>query len=161
MIPVTLDTVPYLVAPDTFLIPTFAAEPSGAYFGAHSLVIRGSEPVIVDTGCSLVHDQWLAQTFSVVTFYVRWGPPCRTTDHDHIGNLDVVWEMCPKVTLVCNFPIVARPHGRHQTALEGVRWVDPGQTLDVGDSSTSDRSPAAVGLAGDAWTLRSDQQASS
>ena len=42
MIPVTLDTVPYLVAPDTFLIPTFAAEPSGAYFGAHSLVIRGS-----------------------------------------------------------------------------------------------------------------------
>ncbi len=42
MIPVTLDTVPYLVAPDTWLIPTFAAEPSGAYFGAHSLVIRGA-----------------------------------------------------------------------------------------------------------------------
>jgi flavorubredoxin len=133
MIPVTLDTVPYLIAPDTFLVPTFAAEPSGAYFGAHSLVIRGAEPVIVDTGCSLVREQWLAQTFSVVEpVDVRW-VFLSHDDHDHIGNLDVVLEMCPNATLVCNFPIVARLMGDVELPLDRMRWVDPGQSLDVGD----------------------------
>ena len=51
MIPITLDTAAHPIAADTWLIPTFAAEPSGAFFGAHSLVIRGEQPVIVDTGC--------------------------------------------------------------------------------------------------------------
>ncbi len=116
MIPQTLPTSAQQIAADTWLIPTLAAEPSGAYFGAHSLVIRGREPVIVDTGCSLVRDAWMQQAFSVVEPEdVRW-IFLSHDDHDHIGNIDAVLELCPNATLVCNFSIVARLIGRRRAA---------------------------------------------
>ena len=67
MLPEVLPTTAQEIAPDTFLIPTLALEiTSGAYIGANSMVIRGSEPVIVDTVCALVRPQWLEQAFSVL-----------------------------------------------------------------------------------------------
>jgi len=133
MIPTTLDTDAHRIADDTWLIPTFAAEPSGAFFGAHSLVIRGEQPVIVDTGCSLVREEWLDKTFSIVDpVDVRW-VFISHDDHDHIGNLDAVLDLCPNATLVANFSIVARLSGDVELPLERMRWLDQGDTLDVGD----------------------------
>ena len=58
MLPQTLPTDAHLIAPDTFLVPTLAADPSGGgVFAANSMVIRGAEPVIVDTGCSLLRER--------------------------------------------------------------------------------------------------------
>ena len=52
------------------------------------MVIRGAQPVIVDTGCSRVRDSWLAAAFSVVEPEdVRW-IFISHDDHDHIGNLE-------------------------------------------------------------------------
>lgn len=140
------------IAPDTWLIPTLAAEPSGLYFAAHSLLIRGSEPVIVDTGCSLVRESWLQQVFAVVEPEdVRW-IFLSHDDHDHVGNLDVVLERCPNATLVANFSIVARLMGDVELPLERMRWLDAGESLDAGDRTlTAVRppmfdSPATRGL---------------
>jgi flavorubredoxin len=133
MIPQTLPTTAQPIATDTWLIPTLAAEPSGLYFAAHSLVIRGEQPVIVDTGCSLVRDGWMEQAFSVVDpVDVRW-VFLSHDDHDHVGNLDVVLERCPNATLVCNFSIVARLFGDVDLPLDRMRWLDVGESLDVGD----------------------------
>ena len=133
MIPITLDTDAHLIAADTWLIPTFAAEPSGAFFAAHSLVIRGEQPVIVDTGCSLVRDEWLNKTFSIVDpVDVRW-VFISHDDHDHIGNLDAVLDLCPNATLVANFAIVARLSGDVELPLDRMRWLDQGDALDAGD----------------------------
>ena len=113
------------VAPDTWLVPTFAASPTGGYFGAHSLVIRGREPVIVDTGCTFVRDAWLEQAFSVVDpADVRWIFVSHD-DHDHIGNLEVVLDRCPNATLLVNFAIVGRLALDIELPLERMRWVDP------------------------------------
>jgi flavorubredoxin len=121
------------VAPDTWLVPTFAASPTGGYFGAHSLVIRGREPVIVDTGCTLVRDAWLEQAFSVVEpADVHWIFVSHD-DHDHIGNLEVVLELCPNATLLVNFAIVGRLALDVELPLERMRWVEPGDALDLGD----------------------------
>src|SRR5689334_4125243 len=99
----TLPADPHQVAAETFLIPTVAAEPSGAFVTVSTLVIRGAEPVIVDTGCSLVRDEWLAKVFSVVEpADVRW-VFISHDDHDHIGNLEAVLDLCPQATLVGNW----------------------------------------------------------
>src|SRR3954454_3030926 len=128
MTPQTLATTAHLIAPETWLIPTLAAEPSGAYFGAHSLVIRAQEPVIVDTGCSLVRDAWAAQVFSLVEpDDVRW-VFLSHDDHDHVGNLEFVMETCPNATLVANFSIVGRLAGDIELPLDRMRWVDAGGT---------------------------------
>ena len=152
MIPQTLATTAQPIAPETWLIPTLAAEPSGAYFGAHSLVIRGQEPVIVDTGCSMVRDAWMEQAFSVVEpADVRW-IFLSHDDHDHIGNIHEVLARCVNATLVCNFSIVARLLGDVELPLERMRWLDAGQSFDAGDRTlTAVRppmfdSPATRGL---------------
>src|SRR5215468_2516605 len=107
MPPITLPTSPYAVTDDTWLIPTLGLdEGTGAYVGAHSLVIRGAEPVIVDTGVSLAREPWAEQVFSVVEpGDVRWIFASHD-DHDHIGNLEYVLEQCPSATLVGNFSMV-------------------------------------------------------
>ena len=88
MVPELLPMSPQEIAPETFLVPTLAKDPlSDAYIGAHSLVVRGAEPIVVDTGCALVHDQWVEQVFSVVAPEdVRWIYVSHD-DHDHVGNL--------------------------------------------------------------------------
>ena len=133
MKPVTLPTEPQVIAPDTWLTPTIAAEPSGVYVSAHTMVIRGQEPVLVDTGVSLLRDGWLRQTFSVVDPEdVRWIFVSHD-DHDHIGNLDVVLDLCRNATLIVNFSMTSRLAGDVELPLERMRWLDPGGSLDVGD----------------------------
>jgi flavorubredoxin len=133
MIPEVLPTRPHPVNDDTFLIPTLAAEPSGAYVGAHSLVIRGEEPVIMDTGASLVREAWTENVFSVVEPEdVRW-IFLSHDDHDHLGNLDVVLERCPNATLVASFLITGRLSGDIELPIDRMRWLDVGESMDIGD----------------------------
>ena len=128
-----LPTHPHLVAADIYLVPTLAAEPSGAFVAANTMVIRGDEPVLVDTGCSLVRDTWIDNTFSVVAPEdVRW-VFLSHDDHDHIGNLDAVLELCPQATLVANWSITSRLAGDLTLPVERMRWLDAGDSLDVGD----------------------------
>ncbi len=134
MIPEILPTAAHTVARDTFLVPTLAADPSGAgVFSSNSLVIRGAEPVIVDTGSRLVRDSWLATAFSVVDpADVRW-IFISHDDHDHIGNLDAVLDLCPQATLVGNWAMTARLFGDVELPLHRMRWLDQGEAFDAGD----------------------------
>jgi flavorubredoxin len=110
-----------------------AADPSGAFFGAHSLVIRGREPVIVDTGCALVRDHWMAQVTALVDpADVRWIAVSHD-DHDHVGNLLPLLEACPNATLIASFAIVARLAGDVELPIERMRWLDVGESIDIGD----------------------------
>src|SRR4051812_6407455 len=118
MIPEVLPTDAHPVTEDTWLIPTLAVEPSGAYIGVHSLVIRGAEPVIVDTGSELVRDAWMSQVFSVVEPEdVRW-IVLSHDDHDHLGNLAPMLERCPNATLVASFLITGRLSGDIELPIE-------------------------------------------
>jgi flavorubredoxin len=134
MVPELLPTSAQQVARDTFLVPTLAKDPlADAYIGAHSLVIRGAEPIVVDTGCSLVRDHWAEQAFSVVDpADVRWVYVSHD-DHDHVGNLPYVLETCPNATLVTNFVMVSRLFGDVELPLERMRWVDVGDAFAAGD----------------------------
>src|SRR5947207_11844430 len=57
---------PYEVAPDTFVIPWVLEAPPVGCFPMNSLVIRGKEPVIVDTGSPANRAEWLANVSSIV-----------------------------------------------------------------------------------------------
>jgi hypothetical protein len=66
-------TRPEAIAADTFLIPNLAPGPDGLLLPVNSMVIRGREPVIVDTGAPVHREQWLEKVFSVVEPEdVRW-----------------------------------------------------------------------------------------
>jgi flavorubredoxin len=127
-------TRPHLVAPETWLIPNLAPAGDGVYLPVNSMVIRGREPVIVDTGAPAHRAQWLEKVFSVVEPEdVRW-IFLSHDDGDHTGGLLDVLERCPQATLVTNFFSVERlALEKPALPLARMRWLEPGDRLDVGD----------------------------
>jgi flavorubredoxin len=127
-------TNPERITPDTWLIPNLADGGDGLFLPVNSMVIRGAEPVIVDTGAPIHRQLWLDKVFSVVEPEdVRW-IFLSHDDGDHTGGLQDVLRRCPNATLVANFFIVERL-GLEMPALplERMRWIEPGGSFDAGD----------------------------
>jgi flavorubredoxin len=128
---VSLD--PYRIAPDTWIIPQIVPSGPGVLASVNSMVIAGSEPVLVDTGCAVNRDRWLDQAFSIVDpADVRW-VFISHADRDHIGNLDAVLAACPRATVITTSIGVTYMLADGPPPLDRVRWVNDGETLDVGD----------------------------
>lgn len=128
------DTRPLRIAPETWLIPNLANAGDGLWLPANSMLIRGREPVIVDTGAPIHRTQWLDKVFSLVEPEdVRW-IFLSHDDGDHTGGLLDALERCPNATLVTNFFSVERL-GLEKPALplERMRWIEPGGEFDAGD----------------------------
>ena len=133
MKPEMLATTPQAIATDTWLIPSLAANPTGGYLGAHSVVITGEQPLIADTSVLFGRDAWLENVFSVVEPEdVRW-VFLSHDDHDHLGNLDPVLDLCPNATLLASYAIVGRLFGDIDLPLERMRWLNIGESVDLGD----------------------------
>lgn len=127
-------TRPHRIAPDTWLIPNLAPAGPGLYLPVNSMVIRGREPVIVDTGAPLHRALWLDKVFSLVEPEdVRW-IFLSHDDGDHTGGLLDALERCPNATLVTNFFSVERlALEKPALPLDRMRWLEPGDRLDIGD----------------------------
>ena len=125
---------PTEIAPDTFLIHSVQealGQPLFVYL--NSMVIRGREPVIVDTGTIANREQWLKDAFSLVDPKdVRW-VFLSHDDVDHAGNLNEVMCACPNATLVCNWAMVERHTNCFSFPLERCRWVMHEESFDAGD----------------------------
>ena len=86
------------VAPETWLIPNLASAGPGQYLPVNSLLVRGSEPIIVDTGAPVHRRRWLEQVFSLVDPEdVRW-IFLSHDDSDHVGALDGCWPGSPSAS---------------------------------------------------------------
>lgn len=127
-------TRPERIAPDTWLIPNLVPSGDGLFLAANSMVIRGREPVIVDTGAPVHRALWIEKAFSVVEPEdVRW-IFLSHDDGDHTGALFDVLERCSQATLVTNFFSVERlALEKPALPLQRMRWLEPGDHLDIGD----------------------------
>lgn len=126
-------TTPQQIAPETWLIPNLAPAGEGVYLPVNTMLIRGAEPVIVDTGAPIHRKQWREKVFSLVDpGDVRW-IFLSHDDGDHTGSLLDALDLCPNATLIANFFIVERLALEFQLPLERMRWLQPGESLDAGD----------------------------
>lgn len=127
-------TAPREIAPETFLIPNFAPGGEDVWLPVNSVVIRGAEPIIVDTGAPMHRDAWIESVFSVVDpADVRW-IFLSHDDGDHTGGLLDALELCPDATLVTNFFSVERlALEKPALPVERMRWLEPGDSFDAGD----------------------------
>jgi flavorubredoxin len=124
---------PYQIAPETFVIPWTLEAPPVGYIPMNSLVIRGREPVIVDTGSPADRTQWLANVASVVDpADVRW-IFLSHDDRDHSGNLLPALAACPNATLLTTWFAVGRMFEEWVTPLERCRFLNDGEVFDAGD----------------------------
>jgi flavorubredoxin len=130
----TVRVPPTLVAKDTYVIHQVQealGQPLFVYL--NSMVIKGKEPVIVDTGTVANRSQWLEDVFSLVEPKdVRW-IFLSHDDVDHTGNLEEAMAACPNAKLVCNWAMVERHTNCFNFPLERCRWIMHEESFDVGD----------------------------
>lgn len=124
---------PREIGPETYLIPQLTSPQEGVYIPVNSMLIRGAEPVIVDTGAPIHREQWLDKVFALVDPEdVRW-IFLSHDDGDHTGGLVEALERCPNATLIGNFFIVERLSLEFDLPLQRMRWLQPGESFDAGD----------------------------
>jgi len=131
-LPVPPRYAPVEIAPDTFVLQATMGE-GVAPVAVHmnSMVIRGSEPIIVDTGIPALGDSYLADMFSLVEPEdVRW-VFLSHDDVDHYGNLGAVMAMCPNATLVTSWFAWERLMGLPTIAPWRMKWVADGETFEA------------------------------
>ncbi|MDQ4094331.1 MAG: MBL fold metallo-hydrolase [Actinomycetota bacterium] len=131
-----LRVAPYQIAAETYIIPQLLAAPPIGMLYVNSMVIRGREPVIVDTGAPSNRHQWLQDAWNLVDpADVRW-VFLTHDDPDHAGNLRQVMDACPNATLVTTWFSMAR-YGIDSEDLwmpfDRVRWVRDGESFPAGD----------------------------
>lgn len=131
--PTTPAVAPHRVADDTWLIHNLAPAGPGVFLPVNSMLIRGEQPIVVDTGAPIHRDSVLEQVFSLVEPEdVRWIYVSHD-DGDHIGALHELLAACPNATLVANFFITERLALERALPLERMIWLGPGDALDAGD----------------------------
>jgi flavorubredoxin len=124
--------LPTLIAPDTFVIHDFEA-PDPVIVSLNTMVIRGAEPVVVDTGMAENREQYLSDLFSIVDPEdVRW-VFISHDDVDHTGNVNAVMDACPNATLIVNWFIGKRMGESLAVPLSRQRWIRDGESFDAGD----------------------------
>jgi flavorubredoxin len=133
---------PLKVADDTYLIQQIQRASIGPlYVYLNSLVIKGKEPIIVDTGTPANREQWMKDVFSIVDpGDVRW-VFLSHDDVDHSGNLDAVMEACPNATLVVTWFLTERHTCEFNFPLERCRWVNDGDSWKAGDRTLTAITP--------------------
>ena len=125
---------PTRIAPETFLLHDHAGEGTAPVsIALNTLVIRGEQPVIVDTGAAEHRGQFLDDVFSLVEpGDVRW-VFISHDDVDHTGNVNALMAACPNATLVIDWFMQERMGASLDVSPLRWRWMRDGEVLDVGD----------------------------
>ena len=125
---------PTRIAPETFIIHNQEGEGvAPVIVPLNSLVIRGKEPVVVDTGFAHSREEFLSDVFSVVEPEdIRW-VYISHDDVDHTGNLNALMEAAPNATAIINWFMTERMGGTLEVSPLRQRWVGDGEVVDVGD----------------------------
>lgn len=125
---------PYRIATDTWVVPYLFQEP-GAPVAVYinSLVIAGKEPVLVDCGPAVNRAAWLEDVFSIVDLAdVRW-VFLSHDEVDHVGNLDLVLEECPKAQIVTSWFASDRMSASMEVPPLRSRWINDGESFSIAD----------------------------
>jgi flavorubredoxin len=124
---------PIRIAEETFVLPTSFPLPGGGILYVNTMVIRGREPILVETGAPVFRDDYLQTAFSLVEPKdVRW-IFLSHDDRDHSGNIMQVLEACPNARLVTNFVGMGRMGEEFDLPLRRVHFVNDGETFSAGD----------------------------
>ncbi len=142
---------PLEVAKDTFVIRANHCT-AATSTSLNSMLIRGAEPIVVDTGMAIHREAWFEDLFSLIDAdELRW-IFITHDDLDHTGNLTAALERCPNAKLVVNRNSSWRtsvsfgiPHERIKTVEEGVTFETGGRSLEAIRPPVYD-SPYTLGL---------------
>jgi flavorubredoxin len=124
---------PYQVAEETFVIPHAAPVPGVGQLPVNAMVIRGEQPMLLDTLSPVMRDDYLEEAFKLVDPEdVRWLFMSHE-DRDHSGSIMQVLDRCPNAHLITNFLGLGKLGEEFTIPLDRVYLLNDGDTMDIGD----------------------------
>ncbi len=124
---------PYQVADETFVIPDALPVPGIGLLPVNAMVVRGEQPMLVDTLAIVHRESYLERVFELVEPEdVRW-LFISHEDRDHTGSVMQVMERCPNATLITNFLGLGKLAEEFVVPLDRVHLLNDGDSLDIGD----------------------------
>lgn len=116
----------WLALPSWLPVPGLGAIPVNAF------LLKGPEPMLVDTGLGALSDEFVATLSAHVDLEdLRW-IWLSHTDADHIGNLDRVLALAPNARVVTNFLGAGKMGMMGAGSPERMRLLEPGEVFEVG-----------------------------
>jgi flavorubredoxin len=123
---------PQSVTTDSYALVSYYPLPGAGILPINSFLIRGEQPVLVDTGVAALREDFLRNLRSLIDPRdLRW-IWLTHIDADHVGNLLPVLQEAPSATIVTTFLGLGKL-GLLQIQPERLYLLNPGQTLDIGD----------------------------
>jgi flavorubredoxin len=125
------------VITSSFPIPGFGLVPVNAF------VLKGTEPMLVDTGTVVESPDFMATLRSIIDpADLRW-IWLTHTDADHIGSLHQLLEENPKLRVITTFLGVGIMSLFAPLPMDRVNFVNPGDRITVGDRTLTGVRPPA------------------
>jgi len=124
---------PRQVVPGIEVLPTFFPVHGAGLLPVNAFVIKAKEPVLVDTGLGIESDGFMSALESVIDpGDLKW-IWLTHDDMDHTGSVQRVLEAAPDARLAANSLAVLRMSSAWSVPMDRVYWLNPGDSLDVGD----------------------------
>jgi flavorubredoxin len=114
------------------VLPGWLPVPGLGVLPVNAFLLKGAEPMLVDTGLAAVSDGFLktlAAEIDPEDLRLIW---LSHTDPDHIGNLDRVLEIAPNAQVVTNFLGAGKMGLLGKGTPDRFRLLEPGEVLEVG-----------------------------
>mgnify|MGYP001577295461 CR=1 FL=1 len=133
----------YQAAPDIEVITTNFPIPGMGFVPVNAFVIKGTEPILVDTGTVVESPDFMTALRSVIDpADLRW-IWLTHTDADHIGSLHQLLAENPRLRVSTTFLGVGIMSLSAPLPMDRVNFVNPGESVTVGDRTlTAIRPPA-------------------
>ncbi len=126
---------PYQVIPDITALPAHFPIPGAGFLPVNAFVIKSKELVLVDTGMGIESEDFMTALKSVIDLQdLRW-IWLTHDDADHTGSIRKVLEAAPKAKLIANSLAVLRMSTVWPVPMQRVYWINPGESISVGDRS--------------------------
>jgi flavorubredoxin len=133
----------YKAAPDIEVITSNFPIPGYGMIPINAFVIKGSEPVLVDTGAIVESAAFMPVLRSIIDpGDLRW-IWLTHTDFDHIGSLHLLLAENPRLRVITTFLGVGIMTLSAPLPMDRVNLVNPGEKITVGDSTLTAVKPPA------------------
>jgi flavorubredoxin len=128
---------PYEIAEETFFLPGAVPVPSVGLLPVNAMIIRGEQPMIIDTMTGVQRDEYLQQALSIVDPKdVKW-IFISHEDRDHSGNLGYLLEHCTNAKIITNFLGLGKLSEGFELDPHNVFFLNDGESLDIGDRTVT------------------------
>ena len=123
----------FRIHPDVHVLAHHAPVPGRGLLPIQAFLLKGRQPVLIDTGAARFKDDFLKNLESLIDPMDLAWIVLTHPDADHAGALGELLERAPNARLVVNWISTGKLTAEMAPPMARLTWVNPGESLAAGD----------------------------